>query len=142
MKYDAISAISVLISLAAISILYPLGDSMKIRWSQEREKQASLPLDKRNYDEAKRLSDMWHSVGFWIRTLILIIFVFSGGLLWGFIGLLLASFVYNIIIQIGLKQPWYKLGTTAKIDIFLRKAWKWLLSLPSKIKSWFKPKIK
>ena len=135
MEHDSITALSVLASLVAISILYPLGDSMKIKWTQERERQASLPPDKRDYDEAKRLSEMWHSVGFWIRTAVLIIFVFSGGLLWGFIGLLLASFGYNVIIQLGLKQPWYKLGTTSKTDIFLRKVWSWFVTLYKKIKS-------
>ena len=133
MEYEALTAVSVLASLAAISILYPLGDSMKIRWSQERERQASLPVGERNYDEAKRLSDMWHSVGFWLRTFVLIVFIFSGGLLWGFVGLLLVSFAHNVVIQLGLNQPWYKLGTTAKTDIFLRKAWTWIVTQYKKI---------
>jgi hypothetical protein len=133
LEYEALKVASIIASLIAISILYPLGDSMKIKWSQERERQASLSATERNYNKAKKLSNMWHAIGFWMRTFVLVIFVFSGGLLWGFVGLILISFSHNIMIQIALKQPWYKIGTTAKTDIFLRKVWTWIVTQYNKI---------
>lgn len=138
MDYDVMSMIGISAALISFTILFPLADSMKIKWSQERERQAALPASQRNYEKAIKLSNNWHTVGFWLRTFILVGFFFAGGIVWGIIGLMLLSFGHNIIIQIGLGQPWYKVGTTAKTDIFLRKVWAWIVTQYKKIDAYFK----
>jgi len=111
--------ITFLVLFVVISILFSVFNGLVINWQQ------ALPVSDKatpeQYAKSKRLSWVWHKIGFIIHFLLVVLFAFVGGWIWMLVGFFLNWIGHNIIIALMMGQKWYFVGTTADTDKLIRK---------------------
>ena len=92
-----------------IGILFSIFNGYVINWKLTNDP-----------DLSKKYSKIWHTIGFFINILLVILITMIGGWIWGLITFFLNWFGHNIIIAIIMGQKWY-IGTTSWFDKMIRK---------------------
>ena len=73
-------------------------------------------------NQTKRLSTIWHALGFWLRfVLIGLTYVVTVDLWFTGVALILLSVGYNVTINLFKGHRWYYVGTIAWTDRMIRK---------------------
>jgi len=72
----------------------------------------------------KKYSTIWHIIGFFVRLCLVAIIYIQSGWLWALIGGFICWIPYNMLINVVNKWPVFYIGTTSKIDLFIRKIFK------------------
>ena len=101
--------LDLLIFLGILTVLFAVWNGLVIRWKQAPQV------------EQPRWSNLWHGVAAIIHVIIILLCAYLYKW-WGLaVGLFVNWILYNIIIAKFLRQKWYYVGTTSRVDRIIRK---------------------